>query len=322
MGTRGVALGALFLCACSSDCSKSGAAADAATALADAATAVAETPDAPMNATPIPKDKVEAVLNPEHLPVYDGPTASVEGTITIVGDPAPVTPGLDFSKCPGARDTYERAFREGPARPDGSRPLADAIVAVTGYAGYILPEKNARKEITVKDCAYSTRAIDLTFGQVLDVRNLDADPKRMYAPEIRGAELPALMLAPPGGDPVSVYPRQPGSWVLFDRMGPPFMTVDLFALKQPLHAVTDVAGHFRIDGIPARAADGGVVDTLYLNAAHAAVGRQVTKKMAPPTPGVVETIDLQLDYHPDAGAPSAPTSEPAKADAGKKVIIR
>ncbi|HVJ88576.1 MAG TPA: hypothetical protein VM580_02160, partial [Labilithrix sp.] len=64
-----------------------------------------------LNVTPIPTASVAAKVNPEGLPAYTGPTGSVEGTISVMGDPAPETPG-DFKRCPDAAKMYGRAFRE------------------------------------------------------------------------------------------------------------------------------------------------------------------------------------------------------------------
>src|SRR5579862_3686583 len=85
---------------------------------------VAEVPDAgPDPRSPIPKALVDAVVNPEHLPAYSGPTGSIEGTILVVGPPAPDVK-VDVSPCPAALDTYGKLFREGtPAAPNGPRPL-------------------------------------------------------------------------------------------------------------------------------------------------------------------------------------------------------
>lgn len=316
------ALGAALVSACSSDCNRgatvSSGESDASTGLAASSTAVAEQPDAPMNATPLPSAAVDAVLNPNKLPVYDGPTASLEGTVTVIGDPAPVTPGQDFSKCPAARGVYERAFREGPPLPDGSRPLADALVVVTGYAGYIVPERHPARTLTAKDCAYSSRTVDMTFGQILEISNLEEAGGKMYAPELTGVEMPALMVAPPKGDPVRIYPRKPGFFELKDRMGPPFMTAAVYALLQPLHAVTDANGHYRIDGIPVKTRDGAPVGPLDLNVRERAINRDVTKPFTASTGGVVEKVDVQLEYHaPDAGAAPAPASASASAHGGK-----
>ena len=84
------------------------------------------------------------MLNPQHLPVYSGPTGSVEGTILVIGPAAPDVK-IDTKQCPAALDTYGKLFREGtPAAPNGPRPLADAVVIAVGYSGYYIPETPAR----------------------------------------------------------------------------------------------------------------------------------------------------------------------------------
>src|SRR5260370_38460599 len=133
------------------------------TASAKAATA--------QSGSPIPSASVEAVVNPSKLPAYSGPTGSVEGTVFVRGPPAQEIPQLDFRNCPAAIDTYAKLFRAGPAREDGLRPVADAVVAATGYSGYI-PERREAERVTISvDCAYPSRTIALTFGQRLEIAN-------------------------------------------------------------------------------------------------------------------------------------------------------
>ncbi|WP_394838580.1 hypothetical protein LVJ94_16920 [Pendulispora rubella] len=277
---------------------------------------IAMGPNEPANAMPVPSASVHAVVNPKNFPVYDGPTGSVEGTLTVTGDPAAAVQGVDFSRCPEAEAVYGKAFREGPPRADGSRPLADALVVITGYSGYIVAERRAKKAITIEHCAYSTRTLDLTFGQVLQVYN--RDPK-MHAPQIADNALPALMVASPGGDPVEVYPGKPGFSVLVDKMSGPWMAADVYTFPQPLHAVTDREGHFRIDGVPSESADHHPMDALEIEVFHRSVSNGVKKPLPAVTGNTVARMDLQVENHarPDAGTagPDASTTSP---DSGKK----
>ena len=55
--------------------------------------------------------------------------------------------------------------------------VADVLVAVTGYSGY-LPEKEPHQTVPVRGCAYDTRTIALTFGQTIDVVELLLDDRR------------------------------------------------------------------------------------------------------------------------------------------------
>ncbi|HWL85437.1 MAG TPA: hypothetical protein VNO21_06525, partial [Polyangiaceae bacterium] len=218
---------------------------------------------------------------------------------------------IDFSRCPEGKEFFGKAFREGPTRADGARPLADALVAITGYSRYIVAERHPKKRITIEHCAYSSRVIDLTLGQVLQVQNHDKD---MHGPAIADHAMPALMLAPPGGDPVEVFPAKPGLTFLTDKMGPPWMLVEVFTLLHPLHAVTDREGHYRVDGVPTEDADHHPIEGLMLTVLHRGVGAQSTKTVPHLTANVVEHLDVTLENHPvDAG------SKPV--DAGKRVQI-
>jgi len=166
-------------------------------------------PDAqPVNASPVPTASVAKMVNPDNLPAYTGPTGSVEGTVTIKGLEAPKTPA-DFHRCPDAEKTWGTAFREG----DG-HALADVVVAVTGYEGFYVPEKQEAKQIVVRGCAFETRTLTMTFGQRIAVKN---ESKEFWTPILEPGANMVLRMATPGGDPVFVYPKNPGHYILRDR---------------------------------------------------------------------------------------------------------
>jgi len=247
---------------------------------------------APANALPTPSASVAAVVNPENLPIYDGPTGIVEGTVLVRGPEAPQVPDLNVRNCPAALDTYGRLFRAGPPRPDGLKPLADAIIVITGYAGYYLPEGDPAHRVAIgANCGYRQRTIDLTFGQRLEVVNDSTIP---FAPYLDDVFSPAVMMAPPQqhGDPVKIYPPRPGHYHLVDQLQP-FVAADLYVLRQPLHAVTGLDGHFRIEGVPAA--------SLKIAADAPYVGS--TQRDVQVRPNIVENVELVLTYAPsDAGA--------------------
>jgi hypothetical protein len=247
---------------------------------------------------PIPRESVDLVLNPMHVPPYEGPTGSVEGTVYVTGPAAPSV-HVEAGKCPAAIDTYGKLFREGPARPDGSRPVADAVVVVVGYSGYYLPEREEARKVTVgASCAYPSRAITMTFGQRLEVSNQSS---QLFAPLLDQDTLPAVMVAPPfeKGDPVKLYPRKAGYFTLSDRMQP-YIHEDLYVFRHPLHTVTGLDGHYRIDGVP--------VGELRVGVHHPGIN---TDAQAPVevVAGLVKRVDLTVTYAPkeakpvDAGRP-------------------
>ncbi len=276
---------------------------------ADAAPSVSAAPSGPVNATPMPSASIAAMLGADRLPAYSGPTGSIEGTVFVTGEPAPEVQE-DFSKCPSGAKTYGKLFREGPPSPNGARPLADALVGVTGYTGFYVPERREAKLVTIADCAFERRTIDVTFGQRLDIAN---KTPMLFAPALSGALSPALMVAPPNGDPVHLYPHKPGYYKLTDRFDSTFLKADVYVLLHPLHAVTDTGGHFRIDGMP-------VGTKLSLFTRLAAIGE--TAKEVEVLSGVVHKVDLTLTYSPprDAGAPEGGRGK-AK-DAGPPLLLK
>ncbi len=247
---------------------------------------------------PIPREGVESVLNPRHLPAYDGPTGSVEGTVLVTGPAAP-TVHIDAAKCPGAIDTYGKLFREGPRRPDGSRPLADAVVVVVGYTGYYVPEFEPAVRVTIGPrCGYSSRTIAMTFGQRLEVAN---QSMLLFGPRIDQESVPAVMMAPPleKGDPVKLYPRKAAYMTMSDQMQP-FVHEDLYVFRHPLHAVTDLDGHYRIDGIP--------VGALKVGAHHPGANADAQAPVDI-VANIVQRVDLTVAYDP---------KEEKRVDAGRK----
>jgi hypothetical protein len=285
-------IGAAALVGCQ-NCNR--AATDGSAASGDAST-VAIADGGALNVTPLPTASVAAMVNPRALPAYDGPVGSIEGTVAVTGDPAPITPN-DFSRCPDAERVWGHAFREGPADASGARPLADAVVVVTGYKNFYVPEKREVEEVRIERCATSTRTVAMTFGQRLEVKNLSND---FWTPVMEPGSAHVLMMATPNGDPVKIYPKRPGTLLLRDR-DRTYAVVDGFVLLHPLHATTSLTGYYRIDGIPVGKLK---VSTLHPQIpgtppqANATAEQEITVAT-----GVVHTVDLVLkNVNRDAGA--------------------
>jgi hypothetical protein len=241
----------------------------------------------------IPAASVSAAVNPANLPPYTGPTGIVEGTVLVKGPDAPDVPNLNVHNCPAAIDTYGKLFRAGPPRADGTRPLADAVVAVTGYAGAYIPVTNNVKRVAIQpNCGYRERTITATYGQRIEVVN---DSKLPFAPFLDGVQRPAVMIAPPeqNGDPVKIYPPSPGHYNIRDEMQP-FVKEDVYVLLQPLHTVTDLTGHFRIEGVP--------VGKLKVGAQLGAISSQ-TQTDVEVLSNVVANVELVLTYTPKPVVP-------------------
>jgi hypothetical protein len=231
-----------------------------------------------------------------NLQPYAGPTGSVEGMVLVQGPDAPDVPNLDVRACPAALDTYGKLFRAGSRRSDGARPLADAIVVVTGYSGY-LPAKNEAERVTIgTSCVYPSRSIALTFGQRLEIAN---DSRVPFAPYLEGNPQLTVMVAPPQqrGEPVKIFPARADFFPLRDQLQK-FVRGDVYVLRQPLHAVTDMQGHFRIDGVPT----GRIAIGAVLAAVLGEAGKDVDVRS-----GAVEKVELMLTYAPgDASTPRLP----------------
>jgi len=238
---------------------------------------------------PIPRASVDLVLNPGGLPAYEGPTGSVEGTITVQGPPAPDVALKNVSPCPAALDVYGKLFRSGSSEaPNGPRPLADAVVVVTGYTGFYLPEKNDAVHLTIgPQCAYPSRTIAITYGQRLEISNQTA---LLFAPLLEQGNSSAVMVAPPheNGEPVKIYPIKAGHFALADQLQL-FVHEDLYVFRHPLHTVSDALGHYRIDGLP--------VGKLKVGVHHPTVDADAESPVDV-VAGVVQKVDLALTYTP------------------------
>ena len=192
---------------------------------------------------PIDPRIVSAAVNAKGEAPYAGATGTIGGVITISGDEAPDMPEAVATipaDCAGAKDTYGKLFREG-----AGRGVADVVVGVTGYVGY-LPEDSPAQVADAAGCAWDARTYVLTFGQSLDVRSRDSRP---YVPNLMGAHLEAQLVALPRGEAIHLYPEQPGRYQLTDSMRL-FMLADVLVVKFPTHAVTSKDGRFVIPHVP------------------------------------------------------------------------
>lgn len=249
-------------------------------------------PSKPANALPITSAQVMAAVNPNNLPPYSGPTGTVEGTIFVTGDPAPVQMGQSFDACPAAATVYGKQFREGPALPDGKRPLADAMVGITGYSGYYLPEGRDAQRVTIDNCAYSQRTVVLTLGQALEVQNLSQDT---FAPELENEPAPALMMIAPRSEPIKLYPTKLGRYRVVERTSHKWMEVDVFVIGHRLHAVTDMSGHYRIEGVPVGKLTVGALHPFIEISADGGHQQDVRKEVDVQA-GIVTKVDLTIPY--------------------------
>jgi hypothetical protein len=253
---------------------------------------------------PVPQAMVDAEVNPEHLAPYDGPTGTVEGVVHMRGDPAPAVDQSIPFECAEAHDTYGRLFREGTGRT-----VADVMVAVTGYNGYLPPTSDAQP-VTISGCAYDRRTVALMFGQYLAVINNDR--RLIFLPTLLGADLPAQLVAIPRGDAVRLYPRSIGHYALADGMNRSWMNADVFVVRYRTHSVTGMDGAFRIERVPV----GKVKISAYLPAIDASlhpelgVSQPATEEDIQVTAGETLRVNLTLNYKRPKPKPKPRSSTP------------
>lgn len=247
--------------------------------------------------TPLDPAAVSKVVNPKSEAPYAGPTGTLRGVVRMDGDPSPES-GLKFpAKCGEGAATYGRLFRVGQ-----DKALADAMVAVTGYQGYVPPRDEAKK-VTIHGCAFNKRTVAATLGQRIEVANLDQT--QSYMPYLDGASFRAIMVAVPGGDPVKLYPQQVGHYMIRDELPKEFLVADVFVLAYPTTDVTGLDGQYEIQGIPV----GKVKVTAYLPVLAKTVEKEIEIKEGKNDLDLTLTFDAKKDLKGPEPAPVAKPSE-------------
>lgn len=244
------------------------------------------------------REAAEKELNPRGLPVYSGPVGSIRGVVKIRGDEAPLTSELlqkvPAGSCPRAHELYDKLYREGVGRT-----LADVLVTVTEYQGY-LPARSEAVRVEAKGCSFGSRVLAITFGQRIDVVNLDAQG---YMPHLVGAPSYALRVAMPGGSPVPLFAPKPGQYLLVDETRD-YVRSELFVLSYPTFAVTPLDGSFEITGIPA----GNVKVTAYSPALGKIAEQRVDVGAGAPT-----SVALEIDFSASEFRERLKTATPSAA---------
>jgi hypothetical protein len=259
-------------------------------------------------------ESVSAQVNPNKEPAYTGPVGTVRGRVVVTGDksvPLPEALAKIPPECPStAREVHGTLFREGPGRA-----LADALVGVTGYKGYV-PEREPVQRVEAKGCAYSTRTLALTYGQRIEVASMD---RETYVPELLGERGQPQILAMPGSEVASpLYPTRAGRFVLIDNLKL-FMSAEVLVVKFSTHAVTGLDGRFEIRGVPV----GQVSVNALMPVTGAGAQKSVVVEAGKPTDELVLEIAFDAKAYQaarDGGAPAPSSSAAAPsttAPAGK-----
>jgi hypothetical protein len=258
---------------------------------------------------PVEPREVAKVVDPKGEPPYAGPTGTLRGVIRVSGDAPPELPvKIADTPCRGeAAATHGKLFRVGQ---DGA--LADALVAVTGYSGYVPPREPVAK-LTIHGCSFARRTLVATFGQRIEVANLDK--LETYMPFLDGAPVKAVLVAIPGGDAVRLYPPQPGRYLLRDQLPHDYMTAEVFVLAYATHDVSGLDGKYEITGIPV----GPVEVNAMLPATKKAATQRIEIKPGDNTLDLTIPFDAQKDYKKEAepGKTEPGKAEPGKAEPGK-----
>jgi hypothetical protein len=249
------------------------------------ATATVNTFGAPVG-IPVEPAKVVKVVRAKEP--YKGPTGTLRGKVRIKGDAPPDTGVKIPAKCVDGAATYGKLFRVGI-----DQALADALVTVIGYDGFVPAAREAVK-VTIHNCAFSKRTVAVTYGQRIEVSN--TDQVESYMPYLDGTPVRAVMVAVPGGAPVKLYPveppdPQPLHYLIRDQLPKEFLTADVFSLRFATHDVTGLDGQYEIKGIPV----GKVQVNALLPILDKAVGQPIEIKEGDNTLDLVIPFDAKKD---------------------------
>lgn len=211
--------------------------------------------------------------NPDNLPVYSGPTGTLEGTVYVVGDSQPPN-DAPFGTCdtPAARAMHGSLFRdERPAEtkisPTTKRPLLDAVVGVTDYGKAFLPPPKDPANVVIKDCAYDRRTVVVMLGQSMHVRNEDTPgPNHYYGPQLAGAKTSTIRIVAPKTDPIVFLPEEPGRFALVDTVDHRYMRAEVFVAMNPLTATTQALGKYKLANVPVGKMKAHAMHPAFLNA--------------------------------------------------------
>jgi len=272
-------------------------------------------PSASVSALPAPvasgfpaPELVSEQVNPNAQKAYDGPVGTVRGRVVATGDAPIDQPALLAqipADCPKAAAPYGKLFREGP-----NRALADVLVAVTRYGGYV-PEAAPAVRVEADGCSWGRRTVALTYGQRLEIVSKD---DKSYVPELIGERgQPQIVATPHEAATSSVMPTRPGRFVLVDNLRL-FMTAEVLVLKYATHAVTGLDGRFEIPNVPV----GKVAVSSYLPQTQASVEKSVVVEAGKATEEIVFELPFDaaayaraLAAHKAAAAGSAAPSASA-----------
>jgi hypothetical protein len=268
---------------------------------ADQATAVAQ--EAERQA----REAAQKALNPKGLPVYSGPVGALSGVVKISGDEPPLVPemvskldALPRGACPRAHELHRKLYRQG-----GDRTLADVLVTVTEYQGF-LPARGDSVRVEAKGCAFDARILAMTFGQHFDVFNLD---NQGYMPRLIGTPSYALRVALPGGPSVPVFAPKPGQYMLVDQTRE-YMRSDVFVLNYPTFDVTGLDGKFSIAGVPV----GKVKVTAYSPALGKVVEQSVEVEAGTDKALTFEIVFSESEHRERLRASNQPATGGTKAE--------
>jgi hypothetical protein len=178
------------------------------------------------------------------------PVGTVEGVVRLAeGDDEPSYPSSPFDT-PSAGTlpdscTPPQTRDRRPLAMSADRGLANVGVAATGDPEHwIGPGDPIAHEIRIHDCRLDPVTITATVG---DTMRVTSDMTFPFMPRVAPGMLQAVLPS----DPLEAPIDRAGPRTIACEFTAPCGRVELLAFHTPVHAVTGVEGHFRIENAPA-----------------------------------------------------------------------
>lgn len=176
----------------------------------------------------------------------------IEGTVTLApgvelpgyaGASASLRTLMPSSERSPASDCPDPAAPLYPVAITAERRLSGVVLAASEFTGSV-PHTPRVHDVAVHHCRLQPSVVDATRGDRLRVRNLDPFP---YAPSFG----PARQEQPlPRDRPVMIPLGASGVESILCPLSAPCGRTDVITFNHPLHARTDAAGTYRLEGFP------------------------------------------------------------------------
>lgn len=238
----------------------------------------------------------QASAAPAAAPGDEGAVGAVEGWVRLAeGSELPRLPPPEQA-FPAGCPPYRAETDAYPVRLVGDRRLTDVLVNVTDYERGVPERPRVRKLAIGEDCRLTPRLLSATRGDTLELTNRTSRP---FFPSLEALPFTQALL---DGESQTFQLGRGGFRRAGCSLAEPCGVAWVVTLYHPLHDVTDDAGHFRVEGVPAG-------EEVSVSAFHPLFPEPAVAQVTVPAG---ETLRLELTLR--SRRPAAEGAPPAAAD--------